>query len=82
MDRMIRELVVFRPVILEANPSLLAKLCRYISESGQTVYQPGLIVLTYENPTNFHYRQIRKVFSSPDRQFLRHHRNRLCLYAV
>ena len=55
----------FSACILEANPSLLAKLCRYIAASGQTVYQPGLIVLTYENPTNFHYRQIRKVFTSP-----------------
>jgi phenylacetate-coenzyme A ligase PaaK-like adenylate-forming protein len=65
MDRMIRELMIFRPVILEANPSLLARLCRYITESGQTVYQPGLIVLTYENPTVLHYRQIRRVFSCP-----------------
>ena len=65
MDRMIRELAVFKPVILEANPSLLAKLSRYIYESKQTVYQPGLIVLTYENPTNLHYRQIRRVFSCP-----------------
>ena len=65
MDRMIRELMIFRPVVLEANPSLLARLCRYISTSEQTVYQPGLIVLTYENPTNLHYRQIRKVFTSP-----------------
>jgi len=39
MDRMIRELMIFRPVVLEANPSLLARLCRYISASGQTVYQ-------------------------------------------
>ncbi len=29
MDRMIDELAVFKPAILEANPSLLAKLCRY-----------------------------------------------------
>jgi phenylacetate-coenzyme A ligase PaaK-like adenylate-forming protein len=65
MDRMIRELAVFQPVILEANPSLLAKLCRYIYESKQTVFQPGLIVLTYENPTNVHYRQIRRVFTCP-----------------
>jgi phenylacetate-coenzyme A ligase PaaK-like adenylate-forming protein len=65
MDRMIRELAIFRPVILEANPSLLAKLCRYIDESKQAVFQPGLIVLTYENPTKFHYRQIRRVFNCP-----------------
>ena len=65
MDRMVRELAIFKPVILEANPSLLAKLCRYIDESKQAVFQPGLIVLTYENPTTFHYRQILKVFSCP-----------------
>ncbi|MDD5287696.1 MAG: hypothetical protein PHY28_01080 [Dehalococcoidales bacterium] len=65
MDRMVRELALFKPVVLEANPSLLAKLCRYIIESKQTVFQPGLIVLTYENPTNFHYRQIRQVFNVP-----------------
>jgi phenylacetate-coenzyme A ligase PaaK-like adenylate-forming protein len=65
MDRMIRELAIFQPVILEANPSLLAKLCRYIDESKQKVFQPGLIVLTYENPTNFHYREIRRVFNCP-----------------
>ena len=65
MDRMIRELATFRPVILEANPSLLAKLCRYVFESKKQVFQPGLIVLTYENPTLFHYRQIRQVFSCP-----------------
>ncbi len=65
MDRIIRELTIFKPVILEANPSLLAKLCRYIIESKQTVFQPGLIVLTYENPTVFHYQQIRQVFNTP-----------------
>ena len=65
MDRMVSELAIFKPVILEANPSLLARLCRYIVESKQTVFQPGLIVLTYENPTNLHYRQIRQVFTSP-----------------
>ena len=65
MDRIIREMAIFKPVILEANPSLLAKLCRYAVESKQTIFQPGLIVITYENPTNLHYRQIRRVFASP-----------------
>jgi phenylacetate-CoA ligase len=65
MDRMIQELSIFQPVILEANPSLLAKLSRHIYETRQQVFQPGLIVLTYENPTSFHYRQIRRVFSCP-----------------
>jgi phenylacetate-coenzyme A ligase PaaK-like adenylate-forming protein len=65
MDRMIRELEIFKPAIMEANPSLLAKLCRYAFESKQTLFQPGMIVLTYENPTLFHYRQMRQVFSCP-----------------
>jgi len=65
MDRMIKELEIFRPEVLEANPSLLAKLCRYISESRKSVFQPGLIVLTYESPTILHYKQIRQVFDAP-----------------
>jgi phenylacetate-CoA ligase len=65
MDRMIRELGVFRPVVLEANPSLLAKLCRYIAATKKTVFQPQLIVFTYEYPSEFHYRQIRRVFDVP-----------------
>jgi phenylacetate-coenzyme A ligase PaaK-like adenylate-forming protein len=65
MDRMIRELEIFKPVILEANPSLLAKLCRYIAAAGKKVFQPQLIVFTYEYPSVFHYRQIRRVFAAP-----------------
>lgn len=65
MDRMIMELGVFKPAILEANPSLLARLCRYITTGKKTVFQPELIVLTYEYPTNLHYRQIRQVFDVP-----------------
>jgi phenylacetate-CoA ligase len=65
MDRMVTELGIFKPVVFEANPSLLAKLCRYIVSKGKTVFQPELIVLTYEYPTNFHYRQIRQVFNAP-----------------
>jgi len=62
MDRMIGELNIFQPAVLEANPSYLARLCRYIAASGQTVFQPGAIVFTYEYPTNFQYRQINQVF--------------------
>lgn len=65
MDRMVKELELYQPAVLEANPSLLADLCRYIAATGQRVYQPGLIVLTYEYPTIFHYRQFREVFGSP-----------------
>jgi phenylacetate-coenzyme A ligase PaaK-like adenylate-forming protein len=65
MDRMVRELEIFKPVVLEANPSLLAKLCRYITATKQTAFQPRLIVFTYEYPSALHYRQIRKVFDVP-----------------
>jgi phenylacetate-coenzyme A ligase PaaK-like adenylate-forming protein len=65
MDRMIKELKVFKPAILEANPSLLAKLCRYIASSGKAVFQPGLIVFTYEYPSVLHSKQIRQVFHVP-----------------
>ncbi len=65
MDRMLSELEAFKPAILEANPSFLAKLCRYAKEFNKTAFQPGLIVFTYEYPTFFHYRQIRQVFDVP-----------------
>ena len=65
MDRMIEELDIFRPVVLEANPSFLARLCRYAIKHDKYLYQPDLIVFTYEYPTCFHYRQISQVFNSP-----------------
>jgi phenylacetate-coenzyme A ligase PaaK-like adenylate-forming protein len=65
MDRMINELDIFQPVILEANPSFLAKLCRYATDRNRKVFQPGLIVFTYEYPTQLHYRQISQVFGVP-----------------
>ncbi len=65
MDRMIHELDIFKPVILEANPSLLAKLCRYAASMKKSVFQPGLITFTYEYPSSLHLRQIRRVFKTP-----------------
>lgn len=65
MDRMTDELGKFKPAVFEANPSLLAKLCRHIAGRRKPVFQPGLIVLTYEYPSILHYRQIRRVFDSP-----------------
>ena len=65
MDRMVRELEIFQPAVLEANPSLLAKLCRYIAAEKKQVFQPGIITFTYEYPSKLHYRQIRRVFNSP-----------------
>ncbi len=65
MDRMIEEINVFQPVVLEANPSLLAHLCRYISDYNTTVFQPGIIVFSYEYVSKFHYQKIKRVFSVP-----------------
>lgn len=65
MDRMMEELEVFKPAIFEANPSLLARLCRYIADTGKSVFQPRIITFTYEYPSNLHYRQIRRVFNVP-----------------
>jgi len=65
MDRMIRELDIFKPAVLEATPSLLARFCRYITAKKKTVFQPGLIVFTYEYPSKIHFRQVNRVFTNP-----------------
>jgi len=65
MERMVDELNAFRPVVLEANPSFLARLSRYIVSRRLRVYSPKLIVLTYENPSVLHYRQIGRAFDAP-----------------
>lgn len=65
MDRIIHELDIFEPVVLEANPSFLARLCRYAAANNIPVFQPGLIVFTYEYPSRLHHRYIEQVFSSP-----------------
>jgi phenylacetate-coenzyme A ligase PaaK-like adenylate-forming protein len=65
LQRMVAELNCFQPAILEANPSYLARLSRYISAHGKEVFQPEAIVFTYEYPTHFHLRQITEVFCSP-----------------
>lgn len=65
MDRMVEELVAFRPAVLEANPSFLAKLARHIVSAGLRVHSPALVTLTYENPSLLHYRQIHRAFDAP-----------------
>lgn len=65
MDRMIKELGDFQPVVLEANPTYLAHLANHIATNKRQVFQPQAIVLTYEHPTHLHYKNIRKAFTSP-----------------
>ncbi|MCL2478110.1 MAG: hypothetical protein FWF22_01310, partial [Treponema sp.] len=63
--RMARELDNFRPVILEANPSLLARLANWAIDEGVRLYSPAVIVFTYEYISAVHAAAIKKVFSSP-----------------
>lgn len=65
MDRMIGEIGAFEPVVLEANPSFLARLARHAAARGIEVRGPRLIVLTYENPSALHLRAIRRAFDAP-----------------
>jgi len=64
-ERMLRELATFRPVVLEANPSLLSRLARYAARVGARPFQPALITLTYEYPSLLHRRHIGAVFDAP-----------------
>jgi phenylacetate-coenzyme A ligase PaaK-like adenylate-forming protein len=63
--RITKELADYSPAVLEANPSLLARISRWAWREGKTVFQPGLITLTYEFPSELQLRDIRRIFSSP-----------------
>lgn len=65
MDRMIREIGAFRPAALEANPSYLAWLCRFAARNGRRIAGPKVVILTYENPSILHRRQIGAVIKAP-----------------
>jgi phenylacetate-coenzyme A ligase PaaK-like adenylate-forming protein len=65
MDRMAAELDAFKPVVIEANPSFLARLSRHIVERRLRVPSPEIIILTYENPSILHRRQIGRAFDAP-----------------
>lgn len=65
MDRMIEELGIFQPVVFEANPTLLARLSRYIIQHNKTVFQPEVIILTYEFPSRIYLKQIHQAFKAP-----------------
>ena len=62
--RMAEELGNYKPVILEANPSLLARLCYWALDNGREIYSPAVIVFTFEFISAIHLAAIRKVFSS------------------
>jgi phenylacetate-coenzyme A ligase PaaK-like adenylate-forming protein len=64
-ERMIAELNSFRPDIIEANPSLLARLCNYAFDHKKTIVSPKAIVFTYEFISETSLRAIRRIFSAP-----------------
>jgi phenylacetate-CoA ligase len=65
MDRMAGELDAFKPLVIEANPSFLARLSRHVVERSLRVHSPALIILTYENPSILHRRAIAGAFRAP-----------------
>jgi phenylacetate-CoA ligase len=65
MNRMADEINAFEPVVIEANPSFLARLSRHIIAWGLKVHAPRTIILTYENPSILHRRQIARAFGAP-----------------
>jgi phenylacetate-CoA ligase len=65
LDRMADEITEFHPAVLEASPSYLAHFCRAVARRHRRLPSPGLIVLTFENPSLLQRRQIGAVFKSP-----------------
>jgi phenylacetate-coenzyme A ligase PaaK-like adenylate-forming protein len=65
MSRMVEELNDFQPAVLEGSPSYLGHLCRFAARGKAAIHSPELIVLTFENASILHRRQIQAVFDSP-----------------
>jgi phenylacetate-coenzyme A ligase PaaK-like adenylate-forming protein len=61
---MAEELECFKPVILEANPSLLARLAYWAIDKGCDLFSPAVIIFTFEFSSAIHLAAIRRVFSS------------------
>jgi phenylacetate-coenzyme A ligase PaaK-like adenylate-forming protein len=64
-ERIIRELGIFQPIVLEANPSYLAKVARYAYKHHLRVFQPPVVIFSYENPGILARKHIAKVFHAP-----------------
>ena len=64
-ERMARELDSYKPVILEANPSLLARLAFWAIDHGVRLYSPSAIIFTFEFISRIHLSAVRQAFSSP-----------------
>lgn len=64
-ERIVAELQRFKPLVLEANPSFLSRFARFITKNHLHVFQPSLVLLTYELPSLFDLQDIRQVFNCP-----------------
>jgi len=65
LERIAAELNEYRPSVLEANPSLLARCCWYWLDHDIPVCSPDAITFTYELPSEVSLSAIRQVFRSP-----------------
>ena len=63
--RIIEELALFRPAVLEADPFYLAALSAFADDRAIEVYQPSVITFTYSFPATVFLRLIRQVFRAP-----------------
>lgn len=64
-ERMIRELSEYNPAVIEANPSLLARLSWWASRRSIRLDSIPVVLFTYELIAGIQLRQIRKVFPVP-----------------
>ena len=64
LKRMAEEMNSYQPVIVEANPSLLARLCYYVMDNGLQIFSPKAFVFTFEFPSAVHLAAIQNVFTS------------------
>jgi phenylacetate-CoA ligase len=64
-ERILYELRTYKPIILEANPTFLSVLARYAIDKNKEVFQPRLLVLTYELLSQIDFRYICRVFECP-----------------
>ncbi|MBN1982775.1 MAG: hypothetical protein JW795_14675 [Chitinivibrionales bacterium] len=65
MKRMVQELERFCTQVLEAAPSYLARLSRFIVKEKIPVSMPDIIIVSYENPTLLQYAHMKAAFDCP-----------------
>jgi phenylacetate-coenzyme A ligase PaaK-like adenylate-forming protein len=62
IQRMAEEMILFQPEVIEADSAYLAILSKACLDHGYQLFQPECIVLTYEFPSQIHYRWIHQAF--------------------